>query len=574
MGFSCHASPLPCHLQLLSLVVHVGVFPYSKSERAVCSALRHCGCHLAVDLVRFQDDPRNRLRRHGLYRIARHLKLGEFHASINAFRSPLMSWIIALLPALDNRLVLTGKLVNIVSYLACFLLLYIFTRRLWGSRTVASVAVLLFSLARGWISVAVGAVVPDFLFAAIVLGYFMILLGCLCRNDNRGWAYLGCLHGVAYFAKAFALPWLALCSAFAVLLSTGSSKERVQRLALAAVVPLIAALAWGNVLHSKYGVFTTGTQLRTNLLQWTLHAYDAHHDPKYALLRDTTQDIDEFTVDDPMPPHSWPWAYALKASEVAPKVLLAERHNLPAVLKETLIVATPGGLLAWFAMTWILLRGWSRYRIEASVAAVIAGAAVSLVLAYSMLVFDMRYLFPLVPLLLAVAARFLVPSAQWNYAVLRSVCTVLAVLGVCISLAYSSSPFRRIRRDRQTSSYAAARQLAALPVSHVGSRKLITLGAGPFPESGVGWEAGYKTAFFSGYRLTASRELLPNPNQIPDLMADIEKANSDIILLWGKPIESRYAALAEGLEARYPKISPKTIMDPQVGEVGKIFFTN
>ena len=504
--------------------------------------------------------------------IARHLKLGEFHASINAFRSPLMSWIIALLPAADDQLVLTGKLVNVVSYLACFFLLYAFTKRLWGSSTVASVAVLLFSFSRGWASVAVGAVVPDFLFAAIVLAYFVILLGCIRRDDNRGWAYLGCLHGVAYLAKAFALPWLALCTAFAVLLSTPSWKKRTQRLAFAAIVPLLAALAWGTVLHSKYGVFTTGTQLKTNLLQWTLHAYDAHHDSSYLLLRDTTLDTDEFTVDDPMPPHSWPWTYALKPSKVFPKILLAERHNLPLVLKEILIVVTPGALLAWLAMSCIVLSNWSHYAQEALVAAVIAIAAASLALAYSMLVFDMRYLFPLAPLLLALAARFLVPTTQWNQRGLRKICTLLAIMGAFTCLVYSSSPFRRITRDRQLSCYAAALRLSAHSPSTSGSRTLVSIGAGPFPESGVGWEAGYKTAFFAGYRVVAAREALPTVALFPSLGTDLRKASPAAILLWGRPGDATYNSLADYLAQHYPTEPFEKINDPVLGEVGTAFF--
>ncbi len=506
--------------------------------------------------------------------IARHLKLGQFAASINAFRSPLMSWIIALLPAADNQLVLTGKLVNVASYLACLCLLYVFTKRLWHSSVVASVAVLLFSLARGWAAVPVGAVVPDFLFAAIVLAYFIVLLRCFRVGDNRSWAYLGGFHGLAYLAKAFALPWLALCTLIAMLLSKASWTKRAQRLALGAVVPLLVALSWGAAMHSKYGAFTTGTQLKTNLLQWTLKAYDAPHDSKYALLRDDTEDTDEFVVDDPMPPHSWPWSYPLRAADVAPKILLAERRNIPLVLKEILIVITPGGLLAYLAMTWVLLRGRDRYGAEAQIAIVSAVAAASLILAYSMLVFDMRYLFPLAPLLLAIAARFLVPNGQWNYGGWRKASLALTILGVLVSLLYPSSPFRRITRDRQLSCYAAARLLDVRSGSQSGVRSLVTLGVGPFPESGVGWEAGYKTAFFAGYRVTAARIFLPTPGQLPMLLADLDQGAPDAILLWGKPGDGQFIASAEVLRSRYPGNSPTLkILDPSAGEVGAIFFT-
>src|SRR5271169_2863601 len=41
--------------------------------------------------------------------IARHLSQGQFHAAINAFRSPLISWIIAVGSQLDGNLLRVGK---------------------------------------------------------------------------------------------------------------------------------------------------------------------------------------------------------------------------------------------------------------------------------------------------------------------------------------------------------------------------------------------------------------------------------------------------------------------------------
>src|SRR5271155_4602284 len=257
----------------------------------------------------------------GYLGIARHLREGEFHAAINAFRSPLISGMIALASFAGAGYLPIGKLINMGAFLLSVVLLFVLTEKLWHSRLVASVAVLMFALGRGLAASAVLAVTPDFLFAAITLIYFIVLLRCLREDRLQDWFSLGSVHGLAFLAKAFALPWLAVCTLVALGLSALGSpalgvsakpwKARIIRLALAALIPVLVAASWATVLHSKYGSFTTGTQFRANLLLWTLHAYDEQHDPNYALLRDTSKQVDEYGVIDPMPPGSWPWTYPL-----------------------------------------------------------------------------------------------------------------------------------------------------------------------------------------------------------------------------------------------------------------------
>ena len=339
--------------------------------------------------------------------IARHLRQGEFQAAINAFRSPLISWLIAVASFASaggsEGYVHIGKLINIGAFLLSLALLYVLTEKLWHSRLVASLAILMFSLGRGLAASAVSMVTPDFLFAALTLIYFIVLLRCL-REDRlkddrlKDWFFLGAIHALAYLAKAFALPWLAVCTLVALALSSKPWKARVARLALAALIPVMVASGWATVLHSKYGVFTTGTQFKVNLLQWTLRAYSEHHDTTYALLRDTSKEVDEYGGGDPMPPGSWPWTYPLSMKQVVPNMIRAEARNVPRVLKEMMIVTTLGGLIAFIATLAILTRRRRQYPVEWRFAVVVAASALTLVTTYSTLVFDERYLFPVITL--------------------------------------------------------------------------------------------------------------------------------------------------------------------------------
>ncbi len=152
--------------------------------------------------------------------VSRHLIAGEFHESINAFRSPLLSWMIAALSGFGSDLLATGKILTIASFTCCTVLLYVFTLRLWSSRLAAALAVLWFTLGRGIIPKAVELVTPDFLFAFLVLAYFLSFIHCFQTNKNRDWLLLGVFHALAFLAKAFALPWLALTTLVALAIST------------------------------------------------------------------------------------------------------------------------------------------------------------------------------------------------------------------------------------------------------------------------------------------------------------------------------------------------------------------
>jgi len=458
--------------------------------------------------------------------IARHLSQGQFHASVNAFRSPLISWIIAAGSRLDPSLLQVGKIINIGSFLASTALLYLLTKRLWHSRLVASIAALWFSLARGFAATAVILIIPDFLLTALVLTYFLILLRCSRSDRAKDWILLGLVHGVAYLAKAFALPWLALATLVSIAISfRRQARHGVNRLVLASLLPLLIAAGWATALHSKYGIFTTGSQFKANFLLSNMRTY-SQREPTYVLLNDTvlqpgvsdpsTQKADEYMVNDPLPPNSRAWSYRLTIRQAVPLVMAAERRNLPVALKELTIVLTPGGILGFLFMLQLMIRRRKQCVPEFRFTCVVAVSAVSLILAYGMLVFITTYSFPLVALIMAITSRFFVSDAQFPVSpVWQRCCIVLAIAGLLVAFTYRSSPFRTLDRNFQVSCYDAARKLE----TYSGSR-VVTIGSGPYPEHGVGWEAGYRTAYFANRRIVAGTPDLPA--EVAPLMSDIE----------------------------------------------------
>ena len=96
---------------------------------------------------------------------------------------------------------------------------FLLTERLWHSKVASSLAVLWFVLARGTCVLAVQMVTADFLLTAFTLLYFLALLHCFQRDNAANWTKLGVVHGIAFLAKAFALPWLAIASVISVALA-------------------------------------------------------------------------------------------------------------------------------------------------------------------------------------------------------------------------------------------------------------------------------------------------------------------------------------------------------------------
>jgi hypothetical protein len=328
---------------------------------------------------------------------------------------------------------------------------------------------------------------------------------------------------------------------------------------------------WASVLHAKYGVYTTGSQFKVNLLQWTLRVRWVPPEKGYAVLRDVSSSFDQFGMDDPAPPGSAPWRYHISVKKIIPSLFHAEMRNLPLAIKETTILITPGGVIAFFWCFVLLLRNRKQYPVEFAFALVIFIGAVSLVLAYCMLVFDGRYAQPLVPLLIAVSIRPLLRGAERDPLTLpdskRLAVAGIVVLGAVFFNTYWSSPVASLDRDFQASCYDASRKL-----QFHRSLTLVSIGEGPYPAHGVGWEAGFKAAFFSNRRVIAWTGDIVDSARRQDLLADVRIAAPDTVMVWGASSSPEYVSLIRELSEQHPRSSIVKVYDPTKGEVASILF--
>jgi hypothetical protein len=245
----------------------------------------------------------------------------------------------------------------------------------------------------------------------------------------------------------------------------------------------------------------------------------------------------------------------------------AEVPNLIKAAKELLVVVTPGGLLAFVMFLGFLVRHRSQAPAESAVAIVIAAGLAALLLAYCMLVFDGRYIYPVIPLILAVGVGLFGEDGGARMRWAKALSAGLIFLGLAGSLVYASSPFRTLDRDFQRSCYYAG----AILREH-GAAAVVSIGSGPYPEHGVGWEAGYKSAYFGGTRLVAVAPKLPEEGKVTPLLEDLAAASPDAIFVWGRPFDAQYRDLVRRLRAS-SVTSSEPLSDPLLGEVGTVVFT-
>jgi 4-amino-4-deoxy-L-arabinose transferase-like glycosyltransferase len=504
--------------------------------------------------------------------LARHLLDGNFTASLHGYWSPLLSWMIAAGSLFTQNFTLLGRSITIASFLLCLPLLYALTFQLWRSHLASALAVFWFSIARGVVAGAVTTIQADFLLAACSLTYFLRLLACLRQGTRLNWFLLGVVHAAAFLAKAFAMPWLSITTALAVLASNRKSlRSATAALLLAFLAPAIMWLTWGEALKTKYGVFTTGYQLRANLAIDLKRKLNHHErgDP-YALV-DTS--YDKYMVAET----PWPvlQQFRMMNPALAPVILENELHNVPAALKEVVILLTPGGVLALAVGLTLLTRRRASYSPEVTFAWISVISLATLVGAYGMLVFDTRYVLPITPILMAIASYFLVagegspPDRLRVSSILRKTALGLLLMSMVFFAVYWASPFRTVDRDFQMSCYHAA---ALLKSSQPSGENLVSIGDGPYPEHGIGFEAGVYVAYLTGRPLSAMNSALPDGDAATQLAEAVLGKKADAVLVWGKPGNRSYQTIVDRLRSSPGASLDQAIQDPKMGEVGRVVF--
>jgi hypothetical protein len=326
-------------------------------------------------------------------------------------------------------------------------------------------------------------------------------------------------------------------------------------------------IGWGSALRAKYGVFTSGYQLRANLMvNWQRRVRGPMHEDTLA---DFPSLYDNYMVSEP-----WEGVhhFSLNNPALLSMIVATEARNFPAAVKETVILLTPAGALALPIMLWLLLRDRHRYFAEAVFAGVASLSAVVLIGAYCMLVFDGRYVIPITPILIAIGCPLLVPARLAPAAPhlkpwLQKLGLGLLAASLIFFAVYWASPFRTANRDYEVSCYNAASMLR----QSAPSGTLASIGEGPYPEHGVGFEVGSYVSYLAGWRLVAGNDRLPLPSDAKTLADEVLATHADAVAVWGSPVNPTYSAIVAQLKTAPGLSSFRPFSDPYKREVGTMF---
>ncbi len=193
---------------------------------------------------------------------------GDWSGALNGHWSPMLSWLLAPVLAVDDQPLRAAKLVTIAS--GCvFLIAMALLGRAMRLRTTVLGAVMICAIALA-LNMALSLITADLLLAGILLAYLSVVMN---RHYPQKW-WLGLVCGLtaalAYFAKNFAMPFF-LCHFLLVLLMhlVESRRWRPRRRAIIGYVAGLAVFMvvcgpWVALLSTKYDRFTISTQGRFN----------------------------------------------------------------------------------------------------------------------------------------------------------------------------------------------------------------------------------------------------------------------------------------------------------------------
>lgn len=197
-------------------------------------------------------------------RLAEYYAGGKWQLAVSGYWGPLLSWLIALLLKCGLAPLVAARAVMALSALGFTFGAALLFHRLNFSRTVTLAATGLVALAA--VSWSVAYISPDLLQAGLTLMALAFVLPATWVEHPRNAWWAGLFFGLAYLAKAVALP-LGLATIGTVFVVRWGSRARPRRkvfVSLALTLSLCAVLAgpWIGVLSTKYGHLTFSTSAR------------------------------------------------------------------------------------------------------------------------------------------------------------------------------------------------------------------------------------------------------------------------------------------------------------------------
>jgi len=192
--------------------------------------------------------------------IAEHWAAGRFDLAVNGFWSPLLSLLLVPAALVDAPMFLAGQLLMIATGLVTVSQV----KRLMHALHYDTVAddILVIGSTPLIAYPAVSLLTPDLLMGTLLLGYLVTMIDRRDRTPLRRGVVAGIWAGLAFLAKAYALPFVIahlLITLFVRFIRRGDLRERRTFVTVTVLTLAVAVVPWATLLSAKYGEMTVTT---------------------------------------------------------------------------------------------------------------------------------------------------------------------------------------------------------------------------------------------------------------------------------------------------------------------------
>jgi hypothetical protein len=433
---------------------------------------------------------------------ARRILSGDFLGAASAHWSPLFSWMLVPLLAARIEPLLACKLltdaIGAATIVAMWLIAPLFARR----RSVQIIVTAAFApIVLAWAS---SLITPDLLLVCVLLFYLRAIFRS--AGDRRTTIVAGLLGGLAYLAKAYALPFVVahFTLVHAVRWMRGSRRTIAARFLTGMAAFLAVALPWMTTISLKYGHLTASTTASYNWYLIGPLARGRHPVQTYGLI--PPPDARASSIwDDPSALRFPPWPAEGKRLVHLGQHAIGNAVRILGIMESWSLLAIPILLIAVYRagrrriIAWTLVTG-----------ALYAAGFLSLFL-------DERYIWTVEALLLLIAAAVFDDLAD-SPAIPR---TALGVLGAIVVLSFIVRPLQ-VPRSVNQSGRIARQQADDLAKSAVDLHDKRLASNDP-------WE----WTIFLNYYLGAHYYGMPRPGQ--DALAirrELDRNGIDAFIVW------------------------------------------
>lgn len=364
---------------------------------------------------------------------------GDWLAGIHAYWPPMYPFLIAVASIFTGDLEFAGRLVSIAAGTLLVIPVYFLIRDLQGRvpayyGTVLAVVHPFLVVSSGWV---LTESFYTLIFTLVVFTGWKALRGC----DNRLFFVTGVLLGIAYLTKPEAIGFLAL---FVVLVPAAKffcRKFALRSLAVGYLLLFVGfamfCLPYVAINHQKTGHWIFSQKLVGNIsfVEYEGSNLELTNDGKTTRKDQVVGTYETETIQSENSISTIPGAFKEAKFDYATFLRLAPsnlkkevREHIPTILSYPLILLVVVGI---FYRPWSIFRTAKEFYLLSFFIATLIGYAVSVV--------ELRYLFPIIPILLCWASNGIVAFSGWVSITLsnlfrrkRIITSVLIQLGILI----------------------------------------------------------------------------------------------------------------------------------------------